>query len=230
MACFPVFQLGLISDASLAHTNPVCNYVAGPGGRASISLPSASTQLCAYVHWKILLHNVIVICLYICLSHELMSFLRARVVSDLPLYPHNLIDLWCWMHECCQEGIIYSWYLNSGKRAMHDTLHFKSPSFKRKRKLVKLTVGPPLERANNLYSWFHQLDRFFFNTHIFKSSAKWYKNSILVHLDSFCYRSPSNFYIYTNMYVFYILYRENIYVFMFYICKICMFIYIYLKL
>lgn len=50
MPTFLVSQLGLISDTFLSQTYPVCSNRAGPGGRASISLPSASRQLCAYLY------------------------------------------------------------------------------------------------------------------------------------------------------------------------------------
>lgn len=36
---------------------------------------------------------LIVFCLYICLSHEILSFLGAGVASYLPLHPHVLRDL-----------------------------------------------------------------------------------------------------------------------------------------
>lgn len=76
-SAFTVFQLCLISDARLSPTNPLCNYMAGPGGRVSISLspllPDNSVQNSTE---KILLHNIIIICLCICVSHEIVSFLR----------------------------------------------------------------------------------------------------------------------------------------------------------
>lgn len=50
-SAFPAPQLGLMSDlSSLSQTNRVCSYMAGPKGKASISFPSASRQLCASLH------------------------------------------------------------------------------------------------------------------------------------------------------------------------------------
>lgn len=74
--------------------------MAGSADRAGISLPSPWIDNYVDNSTKILYHIVIVVmCLCICLSHELISFLRATVVSYLPLYPHSLLDLGCWMQE-----------------------------------------------------------------------------------------------------------------------------------
>lgn len=92
MPAFLVSQLDLISDTFLSQTNPFGSNRAGPGGRASIS-PPLLPDYYVYISTERFIIVIIVICLYICLSHEVTSFLRAGTVSYLLLYLHGLIDL-----------------------------------------------------------------------------------------------------------------------------------------